>query len=179
MPLAFDTIEDKLTRRQYPNLTTLESDLKRLVANAKGYNEKTSELFADAERIRKMVSHFMQKHNPAYKNPNYTAFPTPLPDNAHQGVTRPSTTRAPAAKVVEGTMDVDGDVTMDAMDLRGGSRATRRSSTAKAAPVKAAGVKAKSATPIVNTPSLDFEGKSFQAAQEQIVTEMIKLQDEE
>ena len=177
MPLALDTIEAKLERREYPNLTTLESDVKRLVANAKGYNEKTSELFADAERIRKMVSHFMQKHNPAYRDPNYAAFPTPLPDDVgSSGITAPSTRAPDGAKAA---VDVDGDAHMNANVNRSGTRSTRKSSHAKAASVQSADAAAISASPAAEDSSGDFEGKTFQAAQEQIVAEMIKLKNDE
>jgi chromatin structure-remodeling complex subunit RSC4 len=69
-----------LKRHKYPNLTALEGDLKRMVTNAKVYNEKSSLIYADAERIRKILSSNMPKINPAYKNPKYVALPTPLPD---------------------------------------------------------------------------------------------------
>ena len=63
-------------------MTKVESDLKRMVFNAKAFNEKTSELHRDAEKIRKMVTHHMKerKLNPAYADPTYASFPTPLPD---------------------------------------------------------------------------------------------------
>ena len=62
-------------------MTKAESDLKRMVFNAKAFNEKTSELHRDAEKIRKMVTHHMKerKLNPAYADPTYASFPTPLP----------------------------------------------------------------------------------------------------
>jgi hypothetical protein len=56
MPIAINTIEEKLKRHKYPNLTALEGDLKRMVSNAKSYNERSSLIFADAERIRKLLS---------------------------------------------------------------------------------------------------------------------------
>ena len=63
-------------------MTKVESDLKRMVFNAKAFNQKTSELHRDAEKIRKMVTHHMKerKLNPAYADPTYASFPTPLPD---------------------------------------------------------------------------------------------------
>src|SRR3981189_535327 len=64
MPIAIDTIESKLTRREFPTLTTLESYFKRMVSNAKDYNQKGSEIYDDAERIRKALSNYMTKHNP-------------------------------------------------------------------------------------------------------------------
>lgn len=79
MPIAIDTIEAKLKRGEFLNLTALESYIKRMVSNAKEYNEQGSEIHADAERIRKALSNFMVKHNPAYKTPGYIAFPTPIP----------------------------------------------------------------------------------------------------
>ncbi|KAH7391420.1 Bromodomain-containing protein-like protein [Cadophora sp. MPI-SDFR-AT-0126] len=80
MPIALDTIEAKLKRREFPTLTTLESYFKRMIANAKEYNQRGSEIFDDSERLRKALSNFMTRWNPAYKLiPGYTAFPTPFP----------------------------------------------------------------------------------------------------
>lgn len=55
-----------------------------MVTNAKRYNDKNSNIFADAERIRKMLSNTMPKINPAYKDPKYTAVPTPLPEEVSE-----------------------------------------------------------------------------------------------
>ena len=188
MPLALDTIEGKLTRREYPNLTTLESDLKRLVANAKSYNERTSELFADAERIRKMVSHYMMKHNPAYKDPAYAAFPTPLPDATSHLPDQMPKLHITSIKILgpgkpdetdmNGTSDVDtGGETGGG---RSGARSTRRtSSTLKTITIKPLADKPQARIPVIDSSNLEgFEGKTFQAAQEQIVTEMIQLRDD-
>ena len=79
MPLSLNIIEARLKAHKYDNMEKLESDLKRLVQNAKEYNDSKSEVFADAERIRKALSNFMPKHNPAYANPEYRAVPTPIP----------------------------------------------------------------------------------------------------
>lgn len=80
MPIALDTIEAKLKRREFRTLTTLESYFKRMIANAKEYNQRGSEIFDDSERLRKALSNFMTRWNPAYKLiPGYTAFPTPFP----------------------------------------------------------------------------------------------------
>jgi len=79
MPIALDTVESKLKRREFPNLATLESYLRRMCQNAKDYNERGSEVSEDSERIRKAVSNFMVKNNPAYKTKGYSAQPTPLP----------------------------------------------------------------------------------------------------
>ncbi|KAH8682427.1 Bromodomain-containing protein [Xylariales sp. PMI_506] len=79
LPLSLELMERKLKNHQYPTLSALESDFKRLVQNAKETNSRNSEAFNDAERIRKAVSNLMVKQNPAYKAGNYTAVPTPLP----------------------------------------------------------------------------------------------------
>ncbi len=78
-------------------METLESDLKRLVQNAKDFNDNRSEVYEDAERIRKALSNFMPKHNPAYLNPEYKAYATPLPDDAPYN--RTNGTSTPAAEV--------------------------------------------------------------------------------
>lgn len=81
-PLA----QAKLDARQYGNMTALESDLKRMVQNAKEFNVTGSKVYEDAERIRKALSNFMPKHNPAYKDQEYRALPTPVPDDNDEEV---------------------------------------------------------------------------------------------
>lgn len=75
-------------------METLESDLKRLVQNAKEFNSTKSEVYEDAERIRKALSNFMPKHNPSYLDPGYRAYPTPIPrdvfNNQQNGTPIPS-----------------------------------------------------------------------------------------
>src|SRR5271170_3006997 len=75
----------------------LESDLKRLVQNAKEFNSTKSEVYEDAERIRKALSNFMPKHNPAYLNPSYRAYPTPIPRERLDS--RPNSISTPAADI--------------------------------------------------------------------------------
>ncbi|WPH02517.1 Hypothetical protein R9X50_00538200 [Acrodontium crateriforme] len=88
LPIAVDTIEKKLQNNGYPTLTTLESDFKRLVQNAKDYNAPKSEIYEDAERIRKLVYNFMKVNNPAYQqDPTYSSFPTPIPISKSGNVT--------------------------------------------------------------------------------------------
>jgi hypothetical protein len=80
MPIALDTIEDKLRNHKFPTLTSLEGDFKRMISNAKEYNEKGSTIYDDAERIRKVLSNFMTKNNPVYiTTPGFVTVPTPLP----------------------------------------------------------------------------------------------------
>ena len=81
MPVTLTMIEKRLVNLDYPTMTALEGDLKRMVQNAKDYNDSRSEVFQDAERIRKALSNFMPKHNPAYSDPEYRAVPTPVPQS--------------------------------------------------------------------------------------------------
>jgi hypothetical protein len=71
----------KLERKEYTTMTKLESDLKRMVFNCKALHDRSSEPHRDAEKVRKMVTHHMKerKLNPAYIDPGYASFPTPLP----------------------------------------------------------------------------------------------------
>lgn len=79
MPISLSMIERKLNNGEFSTLTDLESYLKRMVTNAKEYYPRHSQIFEDAERVRKALSNFMTKTNPAYSRGGYTAVPTPLP----------------------------------------------------------------------------------------------------
>ncbi|KAI0007634.1 Bromodomain-containing protein [Xylariaceae sp. FL0662B] len=102
LPLSLEVIERKLKNHQYPTLSTLESDFKRLVSNAKETNERTSVAFGDAERVRKAVSNLMVKFNPAYKSGNYQAVATPLPPTPE-----PNDDNGEGEEDAEGEEDVD------------------------------------------------------------------------
>lgn len=155
LPIAIDTIEAKLRRNGYHTLTTLESDVKRMVANAKIYNDEKSIVFGDAERIRKLTSNFMREKNPAYQDPNYTAFPTPIPGEDANGAG--SVTPAPARQEIE----------------------RPRKPTITLSRGRKPSIAPEATTPEVTDESDDFTGKSFQKAQEQLVNEMIKHTDDE
>jgi hypothetical protein len=71
--------QTKLDDLQYVDMSSLESDLKRMVQNAKDFNVTGSKIFEDAERLRKAVTNFMVKHNPAYKDRGYHPQPTAIP----------------------------------------------------------------------------------------------------
>lgn len=93
--------QDKLTNGEYTTLAQVESDCKRLVNNAKAYNDKKSIIYEDAERLRKTASNWMVKHNPAYRDGSYVAVATPIPgeENAPPGkpIPRIASTPRPAA----------------------------------------------------------------------------------
>lgn len=96
----------------------------------------------------------MTEHNPAYKDPNYVPFPTPIPEGLASYT--PPETKTPRRDASEPRKPT---VTL--------SLKNRKSSVAADSP---------SATePAIGTPvpSGDFAGRSFQQAQEQIVNELL------
>ncbi|KAM0477871.1 hypothetical protein ACHAPX_005637 [Trichoderma viride] len=85
LPISLETIEEKLNDGYFKSLAELESYFKRMIANAKEYYTRGSQIFDDAERVRKALSNYMTKTNPAYSNRSYQAVPTPLPpENADE-----------------------------------------------------------------------------------------------
>lgn len=79
LPISLEVIENKLNAGEFATLTELESYCKRMVTNAKEYFPRNSQMYDDAERVRKALSNYMVKNNPAYQTKGYTAVPTPLP----------------------------------------------------------------------------------------------------
>ena len=80
MPISLRVIEQKLLDYEFANMSELESFFKRMVTNAKEFYHKGSENFEDAERVRKALSNYMTKTNPAYKLiPGYSCQATPIP----------------------------------------------------------------------------------------------------
>lgn len=142
-------------------MTAVESDLRRMILNAKSFNEKSSQLFSDAEKIRKAVSNFMVENNPAYQTDDYKPFPTPVPENW-----QPSEDE-------ESKSDIKDDI---ASSTRGVSN--RRASSAATGPSNVR----TSATPGDHDREglgESFEGDTFQRAQEKIVAEMMELKNDE
>lgn len=79
MPISLENVEDKLNKGDFRTLAELESYFKRMIANAKEFYPRSSPVFDDAERVRKALSNYMTKTNPAYGTRGYQAQPTPLP----------------------------------------------------------------------------------------------------
>jgi hypothetical protein len=163
MPIAFDTIEGKLNRHEFPDLTSLESYFKRMISNAKEYNEKGSEIADDAERFRKALSNFMVKNNPAYKTPGYVAFPTPIP-----GTPLPDQIDS-AGSDADADGEPDNEVESQALAKRKPSRP--KSLTAQ--------VRASSSTPLSDAhySGVSFAGLTFQQAQEKLVEELMTVKE--
>lgn len=80
LPISLKTIERKLINQDFANLSELEGYFKRMVMNAKEFYTKGSDVFEDAERVRKALSNYMTKTNPAYKRETgYSCIATPIP----------------------------------------------------------------------------------------------------
>lgn len=86
MPICLTAIEEKLNKGYFKNLAELESYFKRMIANAKEFYPRHSAVFEDAERVRKALSNYMTKTNPAYQTRNYQAVPTPLPPESGEEI---------------------------------------------------------------------------------------------
>lgn len=163
--------QSKIISREYDSVTALESDFKRMISNAKAYNEKTSQVFGDAEKIRKIVSVFMENNNPAYKSPDYHPFPTPLPGE------RPHNLKKEAEPLSVQSLQSAGQKLEE-------PQAGRRSGRNAVSPsdVQAVRHRTTSLTPLVRAvegTEESFEGNTFQQAQEKIITEIMDLTDDE
>ena len=149
-------------------MTTLECDLRRMVSNAKSYNEKSSEIFSDAEKVRKLVVSWMTQNNPAYDDPSYTPFATPVPDGWEARLQNG-----------EDVHDIDAEGETDPEEA---AESTERPATVVRKPATNVETRRASSTPAVQDAEgagEGFEGNTFQQAQEKIMTEMINLKNEE
>lgn len=173
LPIAIATIERKLRKHEYSTLSEVESDCKRMVANAKQYNDDESEVFGDAERMRKLVHNWMKVHNPAHKDPSYVPVATPIPDGAANGDTNG-----------EAAADEDNEAASDGEAVKresGPKRPTivlskgRRDSEMQAKQSIESDPKPTKQISLSN----DFQGKTFGQVQEQIMNEFIQWKDEE
>ena len=175
LPISINMIEAKIRNGEYINLIGIESDMRRLISNAKTYNNKSSSLFSDAEKIRKMLSNYMIKNNPAYKTGKYIPMATPVPDKWG-----PPASKAEEEEGEEDSEEEDAEGETDnevpptpAREAQSAARSSVPSTSDNRGP---------SATPAVQDPGDDdegFEGKDFQQAQEKIVMELINLKNEE
>ncbi|KAH9873789.1 hypothetical protein IAQ61_004416 [Plenodomus lingam] len=165
LPIAIDTIENKLHKGAYATLAQVESDCKRLVNNAKAFNEKKSLLYEDAERLRKTASNWMVKHNPAYRDGNYIAVPTPIPGEENVTPGRPT------PRVVSTPRTAHTPATIETVD-----RPRRAAAAAQATPAPSKLRHSASVAPEEDD-NPEYTGKTFQQAQEQIVRELIEHED--
>ncbi|KAL6712093.1 hypothetical protein ACN47E_003136 [Coniothyrium glycines] len=169
LPIALETIENKLNAGEYSNLAQVESDCKRLVNNAKSYNEKKSAVYEDAERLRKTASNWMTKNNPAYRDGNYVAVATPIPGEDSSTPSKPlRTASTPRAAQTPSTG-------ADTAERPRRAAAVAAAQLATPAPSKLR--HSASAARLSGKDSTGFSGKTFQQAQEQIVSHIIDYED--
>lgn len=147
-------------------MTTLESDLKRLVQNAKDYNAPKSDIYEDAERIRKLVYNYMKIHNPAYEqDPDYVSFPTAIPlTNGGSHVDHQMEDTTGAAK--------DGEPNRRSVVLKNSEPPSERKTSV--APSATTGDEEGG-----DGSETDFTGKTFQQAQQLLIAEFLKFTDAE
>lgn len=141
-----------MTRREFGTMSLLESYFKRMIWNARTYNEKGSEIVDDAERLRKALSNFMGKHNPAYRTPGYSTVMTPLPDEG-----------GPPIDALE---EVDSEIPAAKTEAK---KPQRTKVTLKTNGQRSSVTPARSES----QPS-GFAGLNFQQAQEKLVSDMIR-----
>ncbi|KAG8624165.1 hypothetical protein KVT40_009141 [Elsinoe batatas] len=171
LPIAIDTVERKLRKHGYATLSEVEGDFKRMVNNAKQYNDDGSEVFANAERIRKMLHNWMKVHNPAYKDPNYIATATPVPGEKTGGKrTNGHTSLTPDVDVKEEEPKAKRP-TITLSTKRRTSGVQTNTSVAEKEKSTPASTEAASAN--------EFQGKSFGQVQEAILDEFMQYKDEE
>ncbi|CAK1363405.1 unnamed protein product [Cercospora beticola] len=189
LPISINIIEEKLRNDAYPSVSALESDFKRMIQNAKDYNEPKSEVYEDAERIRKLIYNYMKVNNPAYQDPSYSAVATPIPgltkitltNGNHHAQGTPSaqakSAHQPAAAIKEDRATRDSS---SKLKISLGPRASEKvAEKASEAPSDRKSSVAPSTAAGGEDESMDFTGKTFQEAQEMIVAEMIRYTDEE
>ena len=155
--------------------------MKRMISNAKSFNNKTTQIYSDAEKVRKLVSNFMVERNPAYRNQSYQAIATPVPEgwqprSTQKPARRHSPTATPSLKQAKEEVNIE--------QPSAESRSSKRSETA---PTQSPAVEEEDAARTASsTPAAQdaegagegFEGNTFQQAQDKIVTEMMNLTDE-
>ena len=158
----------------------MESDLRRMIGNAKSFNQKSSPVFSDAEKMRKAVVAFMTINNPAYKTGDYTPGPTPIPEGWQ---TRLQEETEAADADAEGETDHE-DAPQEPPPVSPAPALARkhRFAAARSSSVNTSKDRRASSTPAVQDAEgagESFDGDTFQQAQEKIITQMINLKNDE
>lgn len=166
-------------------MTPVESDLRRMVGNAKSFNQKSSEIFSDAEKIRKAIVAFMIKNNPAYKSKDYAPAPTPVPEGWQDHLEKQDDSPGPIPKDESDHEVIPKQVSKESSSEDSNEPLEKPKPPAKATDPPSA--RASTSRRATSTPGVQdvagagesFEGDTFQQAQEKIITEMINLKNDE
>ncbi|KLU88583.1 hypothetical protein MAPG_07569 [Magnaporthiopsis poae ATCC 64411] len=199
MPLSLETIEQKLANKEFSSMSELESYFKRMVSNAKDFYDRGTQIYDDAERVRKALSNYMVKTNPAYKlNPSYSAVPVPIPDNYQHSdnlaapakftprkASNPRPVEAPRQnddtpadaqdEDEEGDDDGEGEDEGDESD----DGDADGDSEAEVVAAKRRGPGRPPKKPDVEYEGVPYKGLTFQQAQEKIVEELLRKKEQE
>jgi hypothetical protein len=132
-----------------------------------------SDIYEDAERIRKLVYNYMRIHNPAYEDTTYQAFPTPIPETK---LTLTNGGAHPADNVKAEPRSRGGSSKPRAAEPKASEPPSERKSSA--APSASVGegeeqADADADADVDDAGNGDFTGKTFQEAQQMIVAELI------
>jgi hypothetical protein len=130
-----------------------------MIWNAKEYNEKGSQVYEDAERLRKACSNYMTKTNPAYKISGFQCNPTPLPGDEVK-------LKADHGRVIEEEREDDE---------KAGKRGRSGRNSGPTLAIKE--IPAPS-LPETHHNGVGFSGLNFQLAQEKILTDMISYKED-
>ncbi|KAL7811234.1 Bromodomain-containing protein [Trichoderma aethiopicum] len=203
LPISLETIEQKLLDGEFKTLAELESYFKRMIANAKEYYSRGSQIFEDAERVRKALSNYMTKTNPAYSNRSYQAVPTPLPpENEEEGEQDAEAEEEEAEEEEqEEANDAEGDEDAEGEDAEGEEDAPgeeedaegeeepeedqepksrrkaiilKRSRTRRSSNHESQQARSPPAKPDHQYENVPYKGLTFQQAQEKIVEELLR-----
>ncbi|PNP58730.1 hypothetical protein THARTR1_01746 [Trichoderma harzianum] len=195
LPISLETIEQKLTDGEFKSLAELESYFKRMIANAKDFYSRGSQVFDDAERVRKALSNYMTKTNPAYSNRSYQAVPTPLPpendeeeegndeEEEEEGEEDAEGEDAEADEDAEGEdEDAEGEEEPEEDEEPRSRRKAiilKRSRTRRSSNNESSRARSPPSRPDHQYENVPYKGLTFQQAQEKIVEELLRHQEPE
>lgn len=196
MPISLETIEQKLIDGEFKSLAELESYFKRMIANAKDYYSRGSQVFDDAERVRKALSNYMTKTNPAYSNRSYQAVPTPLPpenDDEEEGNDEEEEEEEGEEDAEGEDAEADEDAEGEDEDAEGEEEPEedeeprsrrkaiilKRSRTRRSSNNESSRARSPPSRPDHQYENVPYKGLTFQQAQEKIVEELLRHQEPE
>lgn len=145
-------IKKKAEAGQYTSVSDIEADAKRMIQNAKDYNEPASDIYLNAERMRKITFNFMKQNNPAYGGAV-----TPAPDKMDVNDERP---QKPSGKIRLRPSKGAETTPIPAKEEEPESRQPADDD------------------PAVLSMAGEFKGKTFQQAQERVVAMTMEHTDE-
>ncbi|KAK8064920.1 hypothetical protein PG994_007558 [Apiospora phragmitis] len=180
LPLSLQLIERKLNKHEYPTLSSLEGDFKRLVSNAKETNPRQSEVFSDSERVRKALLQLLSPPSPGPDDAEEDEDEDDAPGEVDEVDDTPTKANGKAVANTEEDEDAEGeeeeegeeedDNEEDDEDADGDDEPEPTPITSRSASTQAKGVD--------SYDGISFEGLTFQQAQEKIVGDVLRKKDD-